>query len=196
MKKILPFLIIFGLFVSCKKELAKEPAHLIEKSKMVDIMYDLSLIGAMRNQNSTLLDSFKNNSNEYIYKKYKIDSIQFAQSNIYYAADYKEYKKMYEQVKNRLAKDKTLTEVAIKVDKKKALLLEKKNKKLKLKKETDSIKKAKDSIKKVADSKIKETDAKKVVKLKMERKTDSLKKIRLQEKRKLLEMQRRSEIKN
>ncbi|MBC7846799.1 MAG: DUF4296 domain-containing protein [Flavobacterium sp.] len=144
MKKIiLPFLIIFSLFISCKKEIVKEPEHLIEKAKMVDIIYDLSLIGAMRSQNSTLLDSFKNNSNQYIYKKYKIDSIQFAQSNIYYAADYKEYKKMYEQVKSRLAKDKSLTEVAIKVEKKKALLLEKKNKKLKLKKEADSIKKAK-----------------------------------------------------
>jgi hypothetical protein len=196
MKKILPILIVFSLFISCKKELVKEPARLIEKAKMVDIMYDLSLIGAMRNQNTTLLDSFKNNSNQYIYKKYKIDSTQFAQSNIYYAADYKEYKKMYEQVKSRLAKDKSLTEAAIKVDKKKALLLEKKNKKLKLKKEADSIKKAKDAIKKVKDSKIKETDPKKAAKLKMVRKKDSLNKILLEEKRKLLEKQRRTEIKN
>lgn len=217
MKKILLFLVIFSLFVSCKKELAKEPAHLIEKPKMVDIMYDLSLIGAMRSQNSVLLDSFKNNSNEYIYKKYKIDSIQFAQSNIYYAADYKEYKKMYEQVKTRLANDKSLTEAAIKVDKKKALLLEKKNKKLKLKRETDSIKKAKDSIKKVTDSKtkskdskvqltdpkkkpidskIKDKDPKKAAKLKMARKTDSINKIHLEEKRKLLEKQRRTKITN
>ena len=196
MKKILLFSVVFSLFISCKKDIVKEPAHLIDKTKMVDIMYDLTLIGAMRNQNTALLDSFKNNSNEYIYKKYKIDSIQFAQSNIYYAADYKEYKKMYEQVKSRLAKDKSLTEVAIKADKKKALLLEKKNKKLKLKKEADSIKKAKDSIKKVTDSKTKSTDPKKAAKLKMERTTDSLNKIRLQEKRKLIEKQRRTQLTN
>ncbi|WP_269240841.1 DUF4296 domain-containing protein [Flavobacterium limnophilum] len=196
MKKILPFLAILAFFISCKKELAKEPKRLIEKEKMVDIMYDLSLLGAMRSQNSVLLDSFKNNSNEYIYKKYKIDSTQFAQSNIYYAADYKEYKKMYEQVKSRLEKDKTLTEAAIKVENKKALLLEKKNKKLKLKKEADSIKKAKDFIKKVKDSKIKKTDPEKAAKLKMERTRDSLNKIRLQEKRKLLEKQRRTQLTN
>ncbi|MBP6758292.1 MAG: DUF4296 domain-containing protein [Flavobacterium sp.] len=202
-KVIIPFLIILAVFASCKKELAKEPKQLIEKDKMVNIMYDLSLLGAMRSQNAVLMDSFKNNSNEYIYKKYKIDSVQFAQSNIYYAADYKEYKKMYEQVKSRLAKDKTLTEAAIKVEKKKALLLEKKNKKLKLKKEADSTKKAKDSIKKVAgskeksaNSKIKETDLKKAAKLKIARKTDSLKKIHLQEKRRLLEKQRRTQITN
>ena len=175
-KIIIPFLIILAVFVSCKKELAKEPKHLIEKEKMVDIMYDLSLLGAMRSQNAVFLDSFKNNSNEYIYKKYKIDSIQFAQSNIYYAADFKEYKKMYEQVKLRLEKNKKLAEAAVKAEKKKTALLEKKNKKLKEKKVNDSIKKVNDS--------------KKAAKLKMAREIDSLKKIVAEEKK------RRTQIKD
>jgi len=176
MKKILPFLFVLAIFASCKKELAKKPERLIEKDKMVNIMYDLSLLGAMRSQNAVLLDSFKNNSNEYIYKKYKIDSIQFAQSNIYYAADFKEYKKMYEQVKLRLEKNKTLAEAAVKAEKKKTILLEKKNKKLKEKKVNDSIKKVNDS--------------KKAAKLKMAREIDSLKKIVAEEKK------RRTQIKN
>ena len=157
-KLIIPFLIILAVFASCKKELAKEPKQLIEKDKMVNIMYDLSLLGAMRSQNAVLMDSFKNNSNEYIYKKYKIDSVQFAQSNIYYAADYKEYKKMYEKVKARLDKNVIAVETSIKNQKKKDLLLKKAKKKLKIKKEADSIKKEKlklkttkeaDSIKKI-----------------------------------------------
>lgn len=176
MKKILPFLVVLAIFISCKKELAKEPKHLVEKEKMVDIMYDLSLLGAMRSQNAVFLDSFKNNSNEYIYKKYKIDSIQFAQSNIYYAADFKEYKKMYEQVKLRLEKNKKLAEAAVKAEKKKTALLEKKNKKLKEKKVNDSIKKVNDS--------------KKAAKLKMAREMDSLKKIVAEEKK------RRNQIKD
>lgn len=176
MKKILPFLVVLAVFASCKKELAKKPERLIEKDKMVNIMYDLSLLGAMRSQNAVLLDSFKNNSNEYIYKKYKIDSVQFAQSNIYYAADFKEYKKMYEQVKLRLEKDKKLAEAAVKAEKKKTALLEKKDKKLKEKKVNDSIKKVNDS--------------KKAAKLKMEREIDSLKKIVAEEKK------RRVQIKN
>jgi hypothetical protein len=151
-KIIVPFLVVLSIFVSCEKETAKAPGRLIEKEKMVNIMYDLSLLGAMRNQNPALLDSFKNNSNEYIYKKHKIDSVQFAQSNIYYAADYKEYKKMYEQVKSRLEKGKSLTEATIRNKKKKADLLEKKNKKLKVKREADSINKAKLKIEKETDS--------------------------------------------
>lgn len=152
MKKILAFLVGLLIFVSCKEELAKAPEHLIEKDRMVDVMYDLAVLGAMRNQNPMLLDSFKSTPNQYIYKKYKIDSVQFAQSNIYYAADFKEYKKMYEEVKTRLEENKKITEAAIQVDKKKSDLLAKKNKKLKQKREADSIKKAKLKAVQVTDS--------------------------------------------
>jgi outer membrane protein assembly factor BamE (lipoprotein component of BamABCDE complex) len=151
-KIVLPFLVIFAILSSCKKEVAKVPNRLIEEDKMVNIMYDMAVLDAMRNQNPSLLDSFKNNSNAYIYKKHKIDSVQFAQSNIYYAADFKAYKKLYEQVKIRLDKEKISTEAIIKVEKKKMALLEKKNKKLKVKRVADSIKKAKLKMKKEIDS--------------------------------------------
>ncbi len=167
-KIVLPFLVIFAILSSCKKEVAKVPNRLIEKDKMVNIMYDMAVLDAMRNQNPSLLDSFKNNSNAYIYKKHKIDSVQFAQSNIYYAADFKAYKKLYEQVKNRLEKEKTSTEAIIKAEKKKADLLAKKNKKLKEKQKADSIKKIK-----ITASKIKK-------KLNKKEKADSIKKAKSQ----------------
>jgi len=163
MKKTVCYLIVvFSIFASCQKEVVKIPKNLIEKGKMVNIMYDLSLLEAIKIQNSSSLDSFKINSNQYIYKKYKIDSTQFAQNNIYYAADYNEYKKMYEQVKSRLDKNVIAVETLINNKKKKDLLLEKAKKKLKLKKEADSLKKVKQKLKlkaaKAADSikKIKE----------------------------------------
>ncbi|MES2573906.1 MAG: DUF4296 domain-containing protein [Bacteroidota bacterium] len=156
MKKIIvPFLVGLLIFVSCEKEIAKAPEHLIEKDKMVDIMYDLAILGAMKSQNPVLLDSFKSTPNEYIYKKHKIDSTQFAQSNIYYAADFKQYKKMYERVKTRLEKNKKLTEAAIKSDKKKVDSLEKEKQKSVSQKEKDSIKNAKLKIAKLQDSIIK-----------------------------------------
>jgi hypothetical protein len=172
MKKILPFLVVLSILVSCKKELVKMPNHLIEREKMVNIMYDLSLLEAIKIQNPSSLDSFKINSNEYIYKKYKIDSIQFAQSNIYYAADYKGYQKMFEQIKARLDKNKSQVDSLIKVQKKKEGLQSKAKKKLKLKKEADSIKKVKQDlkIKKGGDS------IKKVKGLKASKSADSLKK--------------------
>jgi hypothetical protein len=153
-KIVIPFLIFLSIFASCKKEVVNTPKNLIEKEKMVDIMYDLSILEAIKIQNASSLDTFKINSSKYIYKKHKIDSAQFAQNNIYYAADYKEYKKMFEQVKSRLDKNVIATEAFIKNKKKKDLLLEQAKKKLKLKKEADSIKKLKQKLKiaKAADS--------------------------------------------
>ncbi|HAT81354.1 MAG TPA: DUF4296 domain-containing protein [Flavobacterium sp.] len=150
MKKTLPFFtffIVLILLVGCKNELVKKPKRLIEREKMVDIMYDLSLLEGMKAQNPALMDSIKYTSNQYIYKKYKIDSIQFAQSNIYYAADYKEYEKMYNQIKTRLDKEKNQVNSLIKAEAKKKMLNAKAKKKLKEKKEADSIKKANQKLK-------------------------------------------------
>jgi hypothetical protein len=146
MKKIIPFIIVLIILSGCKKELVKEPKRLIEKEKMVNIMYDLSLLEAMKVENPALMDSFKSNSNQYIYKKYKIDSVQFAQSNIYYAADYKEYEKMYNQVKVRIDKNKSEVTFLIRDKAKKEMLKAKTKKKLKERKVADSIKKAKQNL--------------------------------------------------
>jgi hypothetical protein len=175
MKKILPFLIVLSILISCKKELIKTPNHLIEKEKMVNIMYDLSLLEAIKVQNPSSLDTFNINTNDYIFKKYKIDSIQFAQNNIYYAADYKEYKKMFEKIKARLDQNKTLVESLIKVQKKKDVLLKKQKEKQKRKREADSIKKVKNELRKTKDA-----DSIKKVKneLKKTKEADSIKKIK------------------
>ncbi len=129
MKKVVLFLILVSLNLSCKEEVVKKPENLIEKEVMVDFMYDLALLEAIKYQSPNALETHKINPDEYIYKKYKIDSAQFAQSNIYYASDYKEYKKMYDQINSRLVKNKSLLEEAIKNEKDKALLLKKESKK-------------------------------------------------------------------
>ncbi|QBN19564.1 DUF4296 domain-containing protein [Flavobacterium nackdongense] len=147
MKKIVPFFILLILLIGCEKELVKEPKNLIPKEKMVDIMYDLSLLDGMKVQDPTLVDSLKISTNQYLYKKYKIDSVQFAQSNIYYAADYKAYEKMYNQVKARIDKNKLEITALVKAKAKKDSLAAVRKKKLQLKKEADSIKKAKKDLK-------------------------------------------------
>ena len=129
MKKVVLFLILVSLNLSCKEGVVKKPENLIEKEVMVDFMYDLALLEAIKYQSPNALETHKINPDEYIYKKYKIDSAQFAQSNIYYASDYKEYKKMYDQINSRLVKNKSLLEEAIKNEKDKALLLKKESKK-------------------------------------------------------------------
>ncbi|RKS95095.1 uncharacterized protein DUF4296 [Flavobacterium limicola] len=119
MRKIITLLTIITLFVSCKEEVVNKPERLIEKDVMVDIMYDLSILEAIKYQNPTSLDTFKINPREYIFKKYKIDSIQFAKSNVYYASDYEDYKLMFEQITKRLDTNKKSVDSLINLEKKK-----------------------------------------------------------------------------
>jgi len=102
-------------FVSCQKATVEEPENLIPEDKMVDIIYDLSVLQAMRSANQEVLDSNKVNPSTYVYKKYKIDSLQFAKSNEFYAAsDIKKYEKLYQKVNDRLVKEKTAADTLIK----------------------------------------------------------------------------------
>lgn len=137
-KKVL-FFVLIGFMISCKEEVVKKPENLIKKEVMVDILYDLSLLEAIQFQTSKPLETYKLTPSRYIYRKYKIDSLQFVKNNMYYASDYKLYKKMNEQINARLDKNKILIEAALEKEKKKALLLEKS--KSKLKKKADSLSK-------------------------------------------------------
>lgn len=143
MKKTIPFLVLITLLASCKEEVVKKPDNLIKKEVMVDVIYDLFLMEAIKHQNPNSLEAHKINPTEYIYKKHKIDSIQFTLNNTYYASDYKEYKKIYAQINSRLETSMAMVESSIKNEKTKALLLKKAKQKLKAKKETYSLAKTK-----------------------------------------------------
>ena len=119
MKKIISLLVLISILISCKEEVVKKPNRLVEKEVMVNIMYDLSLLEAVKFQNPASLDTFKINPKKYIYKKYKIDSLQFVKSNAYYAADYEEYANIIDQVDTRLTKNKATVTALIKAEAKK-----------------------------------------------------------------------------
>lgn len=139
MKKIVFFFGLLVLFSSCNKDLVEKPDNLIDKRTMIDIMYDMSLLNALKYQNSNSLYSNNINPKTYVYKKYKIDSLQFVKSNAYYAADYREYKKMFDALNDRLKKEKAKAESVIKKEQKQEAAL----KKAKAKKVQDSIIKVK-----------------------------------------------------
>ena len=126
MKKLISLLAIIFILISCKDEIIKKPKRLIEKEVMVNIMYDLSLLEAIRYQNPASLDTFRINPKKYIYKKYKIDSLQFAQSNAYYASDYEGYADIVARLEDRLTKKKAETVALIKAEAKKEKKKEKK----------------------------------------------------------------------
>jgi hypothetical protein len=128
MKKIIIIISIVIFAVGCKKELVEKPERLVERDKMIDIMYDLSLLEAIKYQNPLSLDSSDTNPTRFILKKYKVDSLQFVKSNMYYAADYNDYKVMFDEVGARIEKNKKKIDSLIKIEEKKKKLLEKKNK--------------------------------------------------------------------
>ncbi|MBF7091192.1 DUF4296 domain-containing protein [Flavobacterium sp. ALJ2] len=136
MKKIITIISVILFAVGCKKELVEKPERLVERDKMIDIMYDLSLLEAIKYQNPMSLDSSDRDPTRFILKKYKVDSLQFVKSNMYYAADYNDYKIMFDEVGARLEKNKNKIDSVIKIEEKKKKLLKKKNKVVK----KDSIK--------------------------------------------------------
>ena len=92
MKKIISFLIVLILLTACKQDIVKAPIHLIEKEEMINIMYDLSILEAIKNQNPTSLETYKINPNEYIYKKCQkldIKYIRYADDQVFFSNDQK-----------------------------------------------------------------------------------------------------------
>lgn len=101
------FVVILGILamVSCKNELLNKPAHPIEKETMVNILYDLAVLEAARSQAYAAQVNYPT-AIAFVKEKYKIDSLTLAENTKYYASDMKEFKKMYDEVKERLAKNR------------------------------------------------------------------------------------------
>lgn len=111
MKKILLIHILtFTFSCSNKKNDIPKPAKPIDKAVMENILYDLALLQALKSFSPEKLKENSINPKTYIYQKYKIDSLQFAQNNKYYAVDIEDYSKMFERVTNRILAEKTVAD--------------------------------------------------------------------------------------
>jgi len=124
MRKTMSFLAILFLFLSCGEKAVEKPDRLIEKEKMVNIMYDLAILEGIKYQNPTSLATYNINPSQYIYKKYKIDSLQFAKSNIYYASDYDGYKDIFDEIVKRINDQKAAVDSLVKNENKKKIKLD------------------------------------------------------------------------
>jgi hypothetical protein len=100
------FVVLFVvLFFSCTNGPVEKPKNLLSEEVMVDILYDTALLQAT--EVLAPINLTKNNIRitTFIYNKYKIDSITYYQNHKYYAANLKQYKKMYSKVISRLEKE-------------------------------------------------------------------------------------------
>jgi (p)ppGpp synthase/HD superfamily hydrolase len=80
----------------------EEPENLIPREKMSDILYDMALLDAIDNSYPQVLSENDLKVMEFLFKKYGIDSLQFVQSDLYYASVPAAYQKIYEAVEERL----------------------------------------------------------------------------------------------
>lgn len=112
MKKLI--ILLLSLFVlSCTSNtIFEKPKNLIPKDSMIDLMVDMQLaVGARSGKN--LDEKYGLNYMPLIYEKYKIDSVRFTESSLYYSTDIDNYTKILRKVKSRLQKMKAENELII-----------------------------------------------------------------------------------
>lgn len=107
------------LLINCQdSNIPKKPDNLISKNQMSEILHDVYLLNAARGINKKAMEKYGILPLEYIYKKYKIDSLQFALSNDYYSYDAKTYESIIENVKQKLEAEKVINDaLSLKEDK-------------------------------------------------------------------------------
>ncbi len=106
MKKLMYFMVLTTLF-ACSEEVIEKPENLIPKDQMVEILYDLAIINSAKKSNPSYLTERGIEAMPFIYRRYDIDSLQFVQSDIYYASRPSEYEEIYSILEARLEKEKS-----------------------------------------------------------------------------------------
>lgn len=105
LKNTLKYLILLLVIYSCQDK-QEPPQNLISEDKMVDIMYEIALIQAIKSYDYNLLNQQKIVPTQYIFQKFGIDSLQFVESNKFYASQLERYEKMHDIVIERLSQHK------------------------------------------------------------------------------------------
>ena len=84
------------------------PDNLISEDKMIEILYDMSLISVSKGINKRIIENNGMKPKKYILKKHNIDSIQFVASNEYYSKDLETYLSIYEEVLKKLQSNREI----------------------------------------------------------------------------------------
>lgn len=104
MRYLVTLFMMFLMF-SCSEKLLEKPENLIAKDQMVAILKDVAIVNAAKTTNMSVLREHEVDPMTYIYDKHGIDSLQFVESDKYYASIPSEYKEIYEKVEAILEKE-------------------------------------------------------------------------------------------
>ena len=94
------------VFFSCAEKLMDKSENLISEEKMIEILNDLALVNAAKTANVAILRKHDINPTNYIFEKYNIDSLQFVESDRYYASIPEEHEAIYVAVEAKLKAEK------------------------------------------------------------------------------------------
>lgn len=97
--------VLITFSVGCKNEIIDRPENLISEDQMIDILYDMAIMEGIRLNNPAVFVDYKIDPAQHLFEKYKIDSLQFAESNFYYASDVNKYLEMYQKIQAKIDLD-------------------------------------------------------------------------------------------
>ncbi|RMA66346.1 DUF4296 domain-containing protein [Ulvibacter antarcticus] len=96
-------LVVILFFIGCQDVKRPErPENLIPENEMVDILTEVYLINAARSTDNRVLLKSKIMPDSFIYKKFRIDSLQFAESNAFYTSELNTYNGLFMKVQERV----------------------------------------------------------------------------------------------
>lgn len=104
-KNTIKYLMLLLFVWGCQEE-QKPPKNLIPEDKMVDIMYEMALIQAIKSYDYNLFNKKEIKPTQYIYQRFGVDSLQFVESNKFYASQLERYEKMHDAVIERISQHK------------------------------------------------------------------------------------------
>lgn len=105
MKKII-FLLSFFVFFSCKTNNNQNIENLMTEDEMVNFLLDVNIINSSRAFRNISKVNYYNINDSLLFKKHKIDSLIFSQSNFYYSSKPKLYLNIYSKLEKKLKKIK------------------------------------------------------------------------------------------
>lgn len=110
-KSLILLMLMLIAFIACETSVQPpKPENLIPKGKMQNVLYDMFIINSAKGINKKLLENNGLNPEDYVLEKYNIDSLQFAQSNDFYAHDIEAYQEIINEVKRRITTEKSRIE--------------------------------------------------------------------------------------
>lgn len=108
LKKIVLTVCVLFTVVACNRlKGPKKPDNLISKDKMVNILMDARIMASATASNRRIMQNHGVDMGNYVFDKHNIDSLQFVESNEYYAFYVNEYEEIYTKVEDSFKKLQT-----------------------------------------------------------------------------------------